>query len=60
MSKKLVERFQKFVDGKTPLFEANVNHWFLLDRLEWLTTEILEFDKEKSVERYFEFMVKSV
>ncbi|KAH6719592.1 hypothetical protein BKA61DRAFT_593138 [Leptodontidium sp. MPI-SDFR-AT-0119] len=56
LSYQLIGRFQKFVDGKTELYEANINHWFLLDRLEWLTDEILLFDGERSVERYWKFM----
>ncbi|KAL5326535.1 hypothetical protein ACEPPN_004221 [Leptodophora sp. 'Broadleaf-Isolate-01'] len=56
LSYQLIGRFQKFVDGKTELYEANINHWFLLDRLEWLTDEILLFEGEKSVERYWKFI----
>lgn len=59
LSYQLIGRFQKFVDGKTELYEANINHWFLLDRLEWLTDEILLFEGEKSVERYWKFIVRS-
>ncbi|KAH7360922.1 hypothetical protein BKA65DRAFT_591889 [Rhexocercosporidium sp. MPI-PUGE-AT-0058] len=58
LSSRLIGRFQKFVDGKTEMYEANINHWFLLDRLEWLTDEILLFDEEKSLERYLKFLEK--
>lgn len=55
----LIGRFKKFVDGKTQMYEANLNHWLLLDRLEWLTDEILLFDEKLSVERFWAFMVRN-
>ncbi|KAK0124640.1 hypothetical protein ONS95_009587 [Cadophora gregata] len=58
LCERLVGRFKKWVDGKTEMFEANVNHWFLLDRLEWLTDEILMFEEEKSVDRFLEYIDK--
>ena len=58
LCEQLIGRFKKWVDRKTELFEANVNHWFLLDRLEWLTDEILLFEGEKSVERFQRYMVR--
>ena len=60
LCQQLIGRFKKWVDGKTELFEANVNHWFLLDRLEWLTDEILLFEGEKSVERFQKYMVRII
>ncbi|CAL3964660.1 unnamed protein product [Diplocarpon coronariae] len=58
LCQKLMSRYSKFLAGKTPLFEANPNHWFLLDRLEWLTDEILEFEEATSWETFVQFMEK--
>ncbi|PVH73539.1 hypothetical protein DL98DRAFT_659384 [Cadophora sp. DSE1049] len=58
LCERLVGRFKKWVDGKTEMFEANVNHWFLLDRLEWLTDEILMFEGDKSFKRFREYIDK--
>ncbi|CZS93909.1 uncharacterized protein RCO7_08071 [Rhynchosporium graminicola] len=55
---RLIKRFYKYVYGKTALYEANSNHWVLINQLEWLTDEILMFDGENSVKKYEEFMEK--
>lgn len=42
---------------KNSAYESGLNNWFLLDSLEWLTSEIIEFDKETSLKTYQEFEV---
>ncbi len=36
------------MDHLHPFFEKDIRNWYLLDRLKWLTVEIVEFDRQKN------------
>lgn len=44
------EQFNEFVAWH---FESKVENWIFVDRLEWLTVELLNFDRQKSSSRWY-------
>lgn len=55
----LTERWNGYASSELPFFEKNLRNWYMLDRLEWLTVEIIEFDRQKNGSGHLANLVSS-
>ena len=53
------DRWNDFLHTKFPFFEKYLRNWYMLDKMEWLTVEIIEFDCQKNGSGYPPNLVSS-